>query len=154
MTEVTSTLPTPVSPGSLSATEAQPTGSTVWRVLVAEDIPSQQKLLVTVLKKYGHTVHTADHGEAAIEVFQQEPLDVILMDVQMPGLNGLEAMRAIRAREVATGGHIPIVAVTAHALTGDPEKCLAAGADSYLRKPLNLAELMALIKRLIDEARS
>jgi CheY-like chemotaxis protein len=154
MTDVTSTLPTPVSPGSLSATEAQPAVSAGWRVLVAEDIPSQQKLLATVLKKYGHTVHTADHGEAAIEVFRQEPLDIILMDVQMPGLNGLEAMRAIRAREVATGGHIPIVAVTAHALTGDPEKCFAAGADSYLRKPLNLAELMALLKGLIDGARS
>jgi len=125
-----------------------------WRVLVAEDIPSQQKLLATFLTKYGHTVHTADHGEAAINVFRQEPLDIVLMDVQMPGLNGLDAMRAIRAQEVESGCHIPIVAVTAHALTGDQEKCLAAGADAYLRKPLNLAELMTLLNRLIDEARS
>jgi len=140
-------------PDSLPAVGVLPADPpTRWRVLVAEDVPSQQKLLVTILKKYGHTAHTADHGEAAVNVFRQEPLDIILMDIQMPGLNGLDAMRAIRAHEVETGGHIPIVAVTAHAVNGDSEKCLAAGADAYLKKPLNLVELMALVKRLVEDS--
>jgi CheY-like chemotaxis protein len=152
MTESPSIITTPAVLPALAA--PQTTASVRWRVLVAEDIPSQQKLLLTVLKKYGHTVHTASDGEEAVNIFQHEPLDVILMDLQMPGLNGLDAMRAIRAREIESGGHVPIVAVTAHALLGDQEKCLAAGADFYLRKPLNLAELMAVLTRLIDDVNS
>jgi CheY-like chemotaxis protein len=121
-----------------------------WRVLVVEDVPSQQKLLVTMLGKYGHTAFAADDGQSAIDIVQREPFDIILMDVQMPGMDGLAATRAIRAYEAEHGGHVPIVAITAHALGGDAERCLAAGADAYLRKPVNLVELMALLKRLID----
>jgi two-component system sensor histidine kinase/response regulator len=121
-----------------------------WRVLVVEDVPSQQKLLVTILGKFGHTVFAADNGQEAIDLFRREAFDVILMDVQMPGMDGLDATRAIRAIEAEQGGHVPIVAVTAHALTEDASKCTAAGSDAYLRKPINLVELMTLLKRLID----
>ncbi len=124
---------------------------TSWHVLVVEDVPSQQKLLVTILRKFGHTVVAADSGQSAIENFRGQPFDVILMDVQMPGRDGLEATRAIRALEAQQGGHVPIVAITAHALVEDAAKCTAAGSDAYLRKPINLSELMALLKRLIDE---
>jgi two-component system sensor histidine kinase/response regulator len=137
----------------LLAEEKPPQGTpAAWRVLVVEDVPSQQKLLVTMLRKYGHAVVAVDNGQAAIDTFQREPFDIILMDVQMPGMDGLSATRAIRACEVEQGGHVPIVAITAHALGGDAEKCLAAGTDAYLRKPVNLVGLMALLERLIAES--
>jgi len=141
-------------PGS-AATEVAPDRGALqgdsgpWRVLVVEDVPSQQKLLVTVLKKAGHLVSTADSGQQALEVFRHLQFDIILMDVQMPGMSGLEAMRAIRESEKESGTHVVIVAITAHALGGDEEKCRAAGADSYLRKPVRLVELMGLLKQLI-----
>src|SRR5262245_15550800 len=105
--------------GLAPAPRAVPANADQWRVLVVEDVPSQQKLLVTVLKKAGHLVSTADSGQQALEQFQQQPFDIVLMDVQMPGMNGLEAMHAIREREKETGTHVAIVAVTAHALGGD-----------------------------------
>jgi len=132
------------------ALEAPARGSPPWRVLVVEDVPSQQKLLVTILGKFGHKVSAADNGPDAVAMFQQEPFDIVLMDVQMPGMSGLDATRAIRALEAEQGGHVPIVAVTAHALIEDAGKCTAAGMDAYLRKPINLVELMTLLKRLIE----
>lgn len=120
-----------------------------WRVLVVEDVPSQQKLLSTVFRKAGHAVDTADNGRDAVSLATRDVFDVVLMDVQMPGMNGLDATRAIRADETQTGRHVLIVAVTAHALNGDDRKCLDAGADAYLQKPINLVELMALLRRLI-----
>jgi len=123
----------------------------VWRVLVVEDVPSQQKLLVTVLKKAGHIVATADNGVDAVELVQKEPFDIVLMDIQMPGMNGLDATRAIRQHEAATGSHVTIVAVTAHALNDDAQKCIAAGTDAYLRKPINLVELMGLLKQIREQ---
>jgi|SRR5262245_48386126 len=122
-----------------------------WRVLVVEDVPSQQKLLVTVLKKAGHLVSSADSGQQALELYHQQSFDIILMDVQMPGMSGLDAMRAIRDSEKVTGAHVAIVAITAHALGGDKERCLEAGADSYMRKPVRLVELMGLLKQLVDQ---
>jgi CheY-like chemotaxis protein len=120
-------------------------------VLVVEDVPSQQKLLVTVLKKAGHLVSSADSGQRALELFHEQSFDIILMDVQMPGMNGLDAMRAIRECEKETETHVLIVAVTAHALSGDEDKCLAAGADAYVRKPVRLVELMGLLKQLVSD---
>jgi len=120
-----------------------------WRVLVVEDVPSLQRLLVLMLQKAGHEVLTADNGLDAIEISSHEPLDAVLMDIQMPGLNGLEATRAIRSREAGSGHHLPIVAVTAHALAGDASSCHEAGADEYLRKPIDLDELMRVLARLI-----
>lgn len=126
---------------------------TAWRVLVVEDVPSQQKLLVTILKKAGHTVTAVAGGREAVDLVQQQPFDLVLMDIQMPGMNGLDATRAIRDREARTGGHLPIVAVTAHALNGDNEKCRSAGADAYMRKPINLVEMMALLKQIAARTR-
>src|SRR5262249_43382721 len=140
----------------IAATEVAPAPAAVpgaadrWRVLVVEDVPSQQKLLLTVLKKAGHLVRSADSGQQALEQFRQQSFDIILMDVQMPGMSGLDAMRAIRDSEKVTGAHVAIVAITAHALGGDEDRCLAAGADSYLRKPVRLVELMSLLKQLVD----
>jgi osomolarity two-component system sensor histidine kinase NIK1 len=147
------TLELPVSAATeVAADRSAPAGDLEpWRVLVVEDVPSQQKLLVTVLKKAGHLVSTADSGQQALEAFRHQAFDIILMDVQMPGMSGLEAMRAIRESEKETGTHIMIVAITAHALGGDEEKCRAAGADSYLRKPVRLVELMGLLKQLIGK---
>lgn len=123
----------------------------VWRVLVVEDVPSQQKLLMTVLKKAGHSVTGVDNGQDAVDLVEREPFDIVLMDVQMPGMNGLDATRAIRAHEADTGRHVAIVAVTAHALNGDAKKCLAAGVDAYLRKPVNLVEMMRLLNGLVEQ---
>jgi two-component system sensor histidine kinase/response regulator len=121
----------------------------VWRVLVVEDIPSLQRLLVMMLRKAGHEVAAAANGQEAVDFVEREPFDIILMDIQMPGMNGLDATRLIRAREESSGEHVPIIAVTAHALNGDSQTCLAAGADAYMRKPVNLLELIALMQRLM-----
>lgn len=123
---------------------------TAWRVLVVEDVPSLQKLLVTMMRKSGHEAAAAANGQEAVDLVEREPFDIILMDIQMPGMNGLDATRHIRAREAVSGGHVPIIAITAHALNGDSRTCLAAGADAYLRKPVNLVELLSLMQRLVD----
>ncbi len=133
-----------------SEMEVAPVSRGPWRVMVVEDVPSQQKLLVTILRKAGHLAATANSGSEAVDLFGRQPFDVVLMDVQMPGMNGLDAMRAIRASEAGTGKHVAIVAVTAHALPGDAEQCLAAGADAYLRKPVRLVEMMGLLKQLVE----
>jgi PAS domain S-box-containing protein len=118
------------------------------RVLVAEDNPTNQKLVVTLLIQRGHDVIKVSNGRQAVERWQTDPVDVVLMDVQMPEMGGFEATEAIRARERAHGGHIPIVAMTAHAMAGDRERCLAAGMDDYVSKPLRADELFATIDRV------
>jgi len=128
---------------------AAPAAVGPWHVLIAEDVPSQQKLLMTMLKKAGHIVAAAGDGRQAVDLYRRQPFDIVLMDVQMPGMDGLEAIRSIRDHESRVGGHLPIVAVTAHALIGDEEKCRKAGADAYIRKPINLLEMMALLKTLV-----
>jgi two-component system sensor histidine kinase/response regulator len=117
------------------------------RVLLAEDSVVNQKLAVGLLNKWGHTVHAVDTGLAAVEAWERESFDLILMDVQMPEMNGLEATAAIRQREAQTGGHIPIIALTAHALEGDRDQCLAAGMDDYVPKPLRHPDLRRTILR-------
>jgi signal transduction histidine kinase/CheY-like chemotaxis protein len=117
-------------------------------ILLAEDNVVNQRLAVRMLEKRGHTVVVAANGEAALAALQQEMFDLVLMDVQMPIMGGLEATAAIRARERATGAHIPIIAMTAHAMQGDREKCLAAGMDDYIAKPLKAEELYAVIARI------
>ena len=116
------------------------------RVLLAEDSVMNQKLAVGLLTKWGHTVHVVAHGLAAVEAWEREAFDLILMDVQMPEMNGLEATAAIRLRESPTGNHIPIIALTAHALQGDREQCLAAGMDGYVSKPLRSQDLLQAIQ--------
>ncbi len=117
------------------------------RVLVAEDNLTNQKLLLALLNQRGHRVTVVDNGRDAVETSGTQRFDLILMDVQMPQMGGLEAAAAIRARERDAGGHVPIIALTAHAMAGDRERCLAAGMDAYVSKPLRPDELFLAIDR-------
>jgi CheY-like chemotaxis protein len=103
-----------------------------------------------MLEKRGHAVVITSNGREAVEKLEGESFDLILMDVQMPEMNGFEATRLIRDREQADGGHIPIVAMTAHAMKGDREKCLAAGMDDYISKPIREADLFSVIESLAN----
>ncbi|HXG18176.1 MAG TPA: PAS domain S-box protein [Methylomirabilota bacterium] len=118
------------------------------RILLAEDNTVNQKLAVRLLQKWGHTVSVADNGHEALRRVEDEAFDVVLMDVQMPQLDGLAATAAIRAREQRTGTYLPIIAMTAHAMKGDRERCLAAGMDDYVSKPLKTGELQAALARV------
>jgi two-component system sensor histidine kinase/response regulator len=115
------------------------------RVLLAEDNLINQRLIRTVLEKQGYIVTTVANGAAAVRAVQEEAFDVVLMDVQMPEMNGLEATRAIRVWEQQHGGHVPILAMTAHAMKGVREDCLRAGMDEYLSKPVQTPELLRLM---------
>jgi CheY-like chemotaxis protein len=115
---------------------------------VAEDNATNLKLVVTLLQHRGHSAVVASNGREAAARAAEESFDCILMDVQMPEMDGLEATGAIRRRERATGAHVPIVAMTAHAMTGDRERCLQAGMDAYVSKPLRPDELLAVIDGL------
>jgi two-component system sensor histidine kinase/response regulator len=108
-----------------------------------------QTLAVRILEKQGHTVHVVGNGQAALEALAQHPFDLVLMDVQMPVMDGLEATAAIRKQEHTSGAHMPIIAITAHAMQGDREPCLAAGMDDYVAKPMTAADLSAAIDRLL-----
>ena len=128
---------------------AAPIPARALRILLAEDNIVNQRVAIGVLEKAGHTVVLAENGLLAVEMFERTPFDVILMDMQMPEMGGAEAIAAIRLREVATGAHIAIVSLTAHALKGDRERCLAAGADGYVSKPVSPASLFAEIARVM-----
>ncbi len=118
------------------------------RILLAEDNPVNQKLAVQLLEKLGHSVRVAANGREAVDLSAREPFDAIFMDLQMPEMSGLEATEVIRARERATGSHVPIVAMTAHALAGDRERCLRAGMDYYLPKPVRFEALRRVLEEL------
>ena len=122
------------------------------RILLVEDNPANQKLATYILRDRGHLVEIAGDGQEAIYLTGRKRYDVVLMDVQMPGMNGLEATAAIRARDnvrgAAAGPRVPIIAMTAHAMKGDREQCLAAGMDAYLSKPINGPEVIALVEIL------
>ena len=119
------------------------------RILVAEDNPVNQQLIVKFLKKQGHETAVANDGSEAVELLERgTPFDVVLMDMHMPRMSGLEATAEIRKREETTGRHIPIIALTASVLKGDRERCLASGMDVYLTKPVNREELFAALASL------
>jgi signal transduction histidine kinase/CheY-like chemotaxis protein len=120
------------------------------RILLAEDNPVNQKLMLHVLEKRGYSVTVAGDGLLAWEAYKRQFFDLVLMDVQMPGMGGFEATKAIRQLEEATGRHIPIIALTAHAMKGDRERCLEAGMDDYLTKPVQKAVLFEAIQRAIE----
>ena len=119
------------------------------RVLLAEDNALNQTLAVRLLEKRGYSVKVAGDGRAAVEAFEKDQFDVVLMDIQMPGMDGFEATAAIRAKERLTGGHVPIIAMTAHALKGDQQRCLSAGMDGYVSKPIRTSELFSAIESLL-----
>jgi PAS domain S-box-containing protein len=136
-------------PRARRAARARTPGARSLRVLVAEDNATNQKLLLALLEQRGHRVVLTRNGREALERSAAQPFDVILMDVQMPEMGGLEATAAIRARERDAGGHVPIIALTAHAMAGDRERCLAAGMDAYVAKPLRPQELFSAIDPLV-----
>jgi signal transduction histidine kinase/AmiR/NasT family two-component response regulator len=121
-------------------------------VLVAEDNVVNQRLVIELLHRRGHRVTMAATGQEVIAAIERERFDLILMDLQMPGMSGEEATAAIRARERETGGHLQIIAVTAHAMPGDQERCLAAGMDGYLTKPINRSALYAAVEQGVPAA--
>ena len=116
------------------------------RVLLAEDNLVNQRLAVRLLEKRGHRVVVAGTGFEALQALEKESFDLVLMDVQMPEMDGFEATAAIREKEKGSGLHQAVVALTAHAMKGDREKCLAAGMDGYLSKPIRPQELDQLLE--------
>lgn len=120
------------------------------KILVADDHPANVQLLCRILEKHGHQLKSASDGSEAVRMFEQNEFDIILMDVQMPEMDGYQATAAIRERERDTQSHVPIIAVTAHVMKGDRETCLAAGMDAYLSKPVSAAEVVTLIDSLSD----
>jgi signal transduction histidine kinase/ActR/RegA family two-component response regulator len=117
------------------------------RVLLAEDNAVNQKIAMRVLEKHGHNVTVAADGRMALAALDRATFDVVLMDVQMPEMDGFEATATIRGHERETGIHLPIIAMTAHAMPGDRERCIAAGMDSYIAKPIKAAELIELLEK-------
>jgi PAS domain S-box-containing protein len=123
-------------------------------VLLAEDNIVNQRLATRLLEKEGHEVSTAANGHEALEAVAKGAFDLVLMDVQMPDMDGFEATRAIRARERSLGGHLPIIAMTAHVMKGDRERCLDAGMDAYVAKPVQREVLLATIDRVLGRSTS
>jgi len=116
------------------------------RILLAEDTPVNQRLAVTLLEDRGHAVVVASHGREALDRLGESEFDLVLMDVQMPVMDGFQATAAIRAAEAGTGRHVPVYAMTAHAMKGDRERCLAAGMDGYISKPIRPDRFLAAVE--------
>jgi CheY-like chemotaxis protein len=134
---------------SLAPLAAQPQ----LRILLAEDHPVNQMVATRMLERLGHKVVVATDGSKAITALEESEFDAVFMDVQMPEIDGFEALRIIRTREKSTGKHVPIVALTAHAMQGDRERCLLAGFDDYLAKPIVNRDLEAALDSLINQFR-
>ena len=127
---------------------ASPTTNAARRILVVEDNRINQRLMVAILKKLGHHVALASSGHEALEYVGTQTFDLVLMDIQMPEMDGVETTQKIREREAQDGLHLPIIAVTAHAMAGDRERYLATGMDDYLTKPIKRNELITAIERI------
>ncbi|MFQ5598996.1 MAG: response regulator [Candidatus Krumholzibacteriia bacterium] len=125
-------------------------GDRRFRVLLAEDNLVNQNLAVHLLKKRGHAVTVANNGREAVEAIEKERFDIVLMDIQMPEMNGFEATAAIREMERQRGGHVPILALTAHAMKGDRERCLESGMDAYVTKPIQVKLLFETMESLVQ----
>ena len=119
--------------------------SSSLHILLTEDNVVNQRVALRILEKAGHSVAIAENGKAALRMLEEQPFELILMDVQMPEMGGFEATALIREKEKRTGWHIPIIAMTAHAMAGDRERCLASGMDNYLSKPVTASILLELV---------
>jgi two-component system sensor histidine kinase/response regulator len=135
-----------------AGTLALAAGGTRVRVLLVEDNVVNQRVAAGLLTRRGHSVTIAQHGGEALACLAKDRFDVVLMDLQMPVMSGIEATHAIRARESASGEHVRIVAMTAHAMDGDRERCLEAGMDGYLAKPIDPPRLFAAVEQASDSA--
>ena len=121
------------------------------RILLAEDSLVNQKLALGLLGKHGHSVVVANNGKEAVVALASGEYDVVLMDVEMPEMDGLEATAVVRTGERQTGKHVPIIAMTAHAMKGDRERCLEAGMDDYVSKPIRAQQLFAVLKSVLGQ---
>jgi CheY-like chemotaxis protein len=117
--------------------------------LVAEDNAVNQRLIARLLAKRGHRVVLAQNGREALEALEKQAFDIVLMDLQMPEMDGFEATQLIREKEKASGAHLAIIALTAHAMKGDEEQCLACGMDGYVTKPIKLEELFSVVENVV-----
>jgi len=117
------------------------------RMLIVEDDSTMQHLMAIIMSRQGINCTVVNDGRGAVEAWEREPFDVIFMDIQMPGLDGLEATRIIRRREAGRGTHAIIIATTAFATDADRDMCLKAGMDDYMSKPLDIEKLFALVKK-------
>ena len=140
--------------GSLVTRHSIRAAATSRRVLLAEDNPVNQVLAIRLLRKQGWQVELASNGREAVEKFSTAQFDLVLMDVQMPEMNGFEATTGIREIEKSTGSHVPVIAMTAHAMKGDRERCLEVGMDGYVSKPIRPDELIRAIGARLTEART
>ena len=122
------------------------------RILPTEDNTVNRAVALRVLEKRGHRVTTAGSGREALDALQKEPFDLVLMDLQTPEMDGFEATAAMRRDEEKTGGHIPIIALTASAMKGDRERCLEAGMDSYVSKPIRARRLYEVVEGFLSRA--
>ena len=120
-------------------------------VLLAEDAVVNQKLIIGLMEKHGHSVTVAADGKEAIAALAEGEFDVVLMDVEMPEMDGLEATAVIRVKERQTGNHVPIIAMTAHAMKGDRQRCLEAGMDGYVSKPIRARQLFDALRSVLDD---
>jgi two-component system sensor histidine kinase/response regulator len=136
------------SPAELITRHSLPANPSGLRILLAEDNVVNQKVARRMLEKEHHSVAVVGDGCQVLEILERQTFDLILMDIQMPKMDGLQAAAAIREQERSGGGHIPIIALTANAMAGDRERCLAAGIDDYASKPVRFAELLSVIKRV------
>jgi CheY-like chemotaxis protein len=141
--------PAPIDQRSAPAEGERPPSSGL-RVLLVEDNAVNQMVAESLLERRGFSVVVAGNGHEGVEAFQRERFDVVLMDIQMPEMDGFEALAAIRALERSSGRRTPVIALTAHALKEDRERCLAAGMDDYLSKPIDATRLLEIIRTVLD----
>ena len=137
--------------GSKPTDSGNKTAHGLPHLLVAEDDPATRKVLGLMLMRSNYHLDFAEDGLQAVELWEKGDYDLILMDIQMPRLNGFEATRAIREKERARGNHTPIIAMTAHGFKEDEDMCLAAGMDAHISKPLNFKNFLRLIGEIIGQ---
>ncbi len=128
-------------------------GSRALHILVAEDNATNQLVVSTMLERLGYTAEFVENGQTALERIETMRFDLVLMDLEMPIMGGMEAVRSLRERETVIGGRLPVIALTAQAMPGDRDACLGAGMDGYLSKPLDLSSLLFAIEQVATESR-